>query len=96
MTGDSRIVTQLGVLDKTNEITCLAALLEPFGPAGTVVTADALHTRRDHAVCLVEVKQAHYVFTVKKNQPLLHQWLRALPRERATAKFYDRSQGHGP
>ena len=51
--------------DKTNEITCFAALLEPFDLAGIVVTADALHTQRDVAVFLVEVKKAHYAFTVK-------------------------------
>ncbi|WP_328546106.1 hypothetical protein [Streptomyces platensis] len=29
--------------DKTNEITCFAALLEPNGLAEVTVTADALH-----------------------------------------------------
>ncbi|MEU2159358.1 ISAs1 family transposase [Streptomyces sp. NPDC019396] len=43
----------------------------------------------------VEVKKAHYVFTVKKYQPTFHELLRTLPWERATAKFYHRSQGHG-
>jgi predicted transposase YbfD/YdcC len=95
MTSDGRTVTQLRVPDKTNEITCFAALLDPFDLAGIVVTADALHTQRDHAVFLVEVKKAHYAFTVKKNRPTLHERLRTLPWERATAKFYDRSQGHG-
>ena len=95
MTGDGRTVTQLRVPDKTNEITCFAALLEPFDLSGVVVTADALHTQRDHALFLVEVKKAHYAFTVKKNRPALHERLRTLPWERATAKFYDRSQGHG-
>ncbi|MER7694883.1 ISAs1 family transposase [Streptomyces sp. NPDC097610] len=95
MTSDGRTVTQLRVPGKTNEITCFAALLDPFDLAGTVVTADALHTQRDHAVFLVEVKKAHYAFTVKKNRPALHARLRTLPWERATAKFYDRSQGHG-
>ncbi|KPI17091.1 transposase, IS4 family protein [Actinobacteria bacterium OV450] len=35
--------------DKTNEITGFAALLAPFDLTGTVVTADALHTQREHA-----------------------------------------------
>lgn len=34
---------QLRVPDKTNEITCFAALLEPYGLAEVTVTADALH-----------------------------------------------------
>ncbi|SHN34868.1 hypothetical protein [Actinacidiphila paucisporea] len=43
------------------------------------VTADALHTHRDHARYLVETKKAHYAFTVKKNQKGLHEQLRILP-----------------
>ena len=59
------------------------------------MTADALHAQRDHARFLVGTKQAHYAFTVKKNQKGLHEQLRALPWDEATAKFYDRSTGHG-
>lgn len=95
MTSNGQTITQLRVPDKTNEITCFAALVEPFDLAGIVVTADALHTQREHAVFLVEVKKAHYAFCVKKNRPMLHERLRTLPWERARAKFYDRSQGHG-
>jgi hypothetical protein len=36
-----------------------------------VVTADALHTHANAATFLVEAKQAHYLFTVKPNQPSL-------------------------
>ncbi|WP_405855417.1 ISAs1 family transposase [Streptomyces sp. NBC_01515] len=95
MTGDGRTLTQLRVPDKTNEITCFAALLEPFDLTGIVVTADALHTRRGHAVFLAETKKAHYAFTVKKNRPSLYERLRTLSWERATATFYDRIEGHG-
>ncbi|MFE9633380.1 transposase [Streptomyces sp. NPDC006463] len=72
MTGAGRTMAQLRVPDKTNEITCFAALLEPFDLAGVVVTADALHTQRAHARFLVDEKQAHYLLTVKANQPALH------------------------
>ncbi|WP_328623513.1 hypothetical protein [Streptomyces sp. NBC_00354] len=41
--------------DRTNEITAFTALLDPFDLTGTVVTADALHTQREHAKWLVEV-----------------------------------------
>ncbi|WP_447028794.1 ISAs1 family transposase [Streptomyces hypolithicus] len=95
MTGSGQTVTQLRVPDKTNEITCFAALLEPYDLTGITVTADALHTQRDHARFLVETKKAHYAFTVKRNQKLLHQQLRTLPWQKATAKFYDRAEGHG-
>ncbi|MGJ5890789.1 hypothetical protein ACSCBZ_02400 [Streptomyces niveiscabiei] len=46
MTGTGQTVTQLRVPDKTNEITCFAALLEPFDLAGVTVTADALCRHR--------------------------------------------------
>ncbi|MCX4781729.1 hypothetical protein [Streptomyces sp. NBC_01264] len=37
-----------------------------------MVTADALHTQREHAKWLVEAKNAHYLMVVKGNQPNLH------------------------
>ena len=44
-----------------------------------VVTADALHTQRDHASFLVD-RGADYLLVVKANQPALHAqlagWLR--------------------
>jgi hypothetical protein len=36
-----------------------------------VVTAEALHTHADAAEFLVTGRQAHYLFTVKANQPTL-------------------------
>jgi len=59
------------------------------------VTADALHTQRAHAHFLVEQKDAHYAFPVKKNQPIPYAQLKTLPWDKATAKFYDRSHGNG-
>ncbi|WP_241002798.1 ISAs1 family transposase [Streptomyces sp. CB01881] len=95
MTGDGRTVTQLRVPDKTNEITCFAALLEPFDLTGVTVTADALHTQRAHARFLVDEKKAHYLLVVKANQPELHRRLRSLPWKNVTARRYDREIGHG-
>jgi predicted transposase YbfD/YdcC len=95
VTDAGQTVTQLRVPGKTNEITCFADLLAPFSLAGVTVTADALHAQRDHARFLVEDKQAHYALTVKKNQPGLHERLRTLPWNKATAKYYDRTEGHG-
>jgi predicted transposase YbfD/YdcC len=95
MTGAGQTVTQLRVPDKTNEITCFAALLEPLDLAGVTVTADALHTQRAHARFLVEEKQAHFLLVVKANQPGLLRQLRALPWKHATARRYDRESGHG-
>ncbi len=63
------VVAQREVDHKTNVITQFRALLADVDLEGVVVTADALHTQRDHATFLVEQKKADYVFTVKGNQP---------------------------
>lgn len=63
---------------KTNEIPEIKPLLDPLPLQGRVVTADALHTQRETARFLVEDKQAHYLFTVKENQPTLYNDLMAL------------------
>ncbi|MFF7889428.1 transposase [Streptomyces sp. NPDC020794] len=93
MTGDGRTVTQLRIPDKTNEITCFAALLAPFDLTGVTVTADALHTQPAHARFLVDEKKAHYLLVVKANQPELHRRLRSLPWKDVTARRYDREIG---
>ena len=49
----------------------LKPLLGRLDLAGTVVTADALQTHAEAADFLVTVKQAHYLFTIKANQPTL-------------------------
>ncbi|WP_197085358.1 ISAs1 family transposase [Saccharothrix sp. ST-888] len=95
MTGDGRTVTQLRVPDKTNEISCFAVLLDPYDLTRVTVTADALHTRRDHARFLVEEKKAHHLPVVKANQPELRRTLRSLPWKQVTARRYDREIGHG-
>ncbi|MGW1365276.1 ISAs1 family transposase [Streptomyces chartreusis] len=69
--------------------------MSPFGLTGVVVTADALHTHRDHARWLVEAKKAHCLLVVKRNQPTLHSALRSLPWKEVTARRYDREAGHG-
>jgi hypothetical protein len=63
------VIAQREVAHKTNEITEFRALLADVDLEGAVVTADALHTQRDHARFLVEEKNADYVFIVKGNQP---------------------------
>jgi len=67
------VIAQRQVTSKTNEIKVLKPLLEPLSIEGSVVTADALHTQREAARYLVEDKKAHYLFTVKDNQPTLSQ-----------------------
>ena len=47
------VLGQVRVDGTTNEITRFAPLLEPLDLAGCVITADALHTQREHAQFLV-------------------------------------------
>ncbi|WP_327710584.1 ISAs1 family transposase [Streptomyces sp. NBC_00464] len=95
VTGSGQTIGQLRVPDRTNEITCFAALLAPFDLHEVTVTADALHTQRAHARFLVEQKQAHYLLVVKANQPALFAALRSLPWPKVSARHYQRGRGHG-
>jgi DDE_Tnp_1-associated/Transposase DDE domain len=65
------VLAQREIAAKTNEIPELAPLLAELDLAGVVVTADALHTQRATAEHLVGDRGAHYVLTVKGNQPTL-------------------------
>ena len=67
----------------------------PLDLAGAVVTADALHAQREHAEFLVTEKNAHYILTVKNNQPSLHAQLKNLPWRQIPAGFDARDRGHG-
>jgi hypothetical protein len=59
------VLAQASVDGKSNEITAFAPLLEPLDLAGCVITADALHTQREHAKFLVADKKAHYILVVE-------------------------------
>lgn len=65
------VLNQVEVADKASELKAVQPLLDPLPLAGRVVTADALHTQVETARYLVEDKEAHYLFTVKDNQPTL-------------------------
>lgn len=73
-------VAQREIPTKTNEIPEIKPLLEPLALSERVVTADALHTQRETARFRVEDKHAHYLLTVKENQPTLYADLKALDR----------------
>ena len=94
------VLAQLAVAAKTNEIPMLAPLLDRIAISGVVVTVDALHTQRAAAEYLHR-RGAHYIFTVKDNQPRLRARLAALPWAQIPAPVsythldvYKR-QGHG-
>ena len=57
-------------LKQTNEIGMVIPLLDTLPLTGKTLTADALLTQRKLATYLIE-RGAHYVFTVKDNQPTL-------------------------
>jgi predicted transposase YbfD/YdcC len=89
------VLAQASVDAKTNEITRFAPLLEDLDLAGSVITADALHTQREHAEFLVAGKDAHYILVVKKNQPGLYAQLKNLPWRQIPAAATQRDRGHG-
>lgn len=94
-TGRGAVIAQHQIGGKTNEIPAFAPLLRPLNLADVVVTADALHTQREHATFLVEEKQAHYLLTVKKNQPSLHRQLKQLPWPKIETGHTETHHGHG-
>jgi predicted transposase YbfD/YdcC len=86
------VLAQTEVDSKTNEITQFRPLLDL---TDTVVTADALHTQREHADWLVTAKHAAYLLIVKHNQPALHHQLKALPWPDIPVADHTRDRGHG-
>ncbi|MCU6482744.1 ISAs1 family transposase [Arthrobacter sp. A2-55] len=89
------VLVQENVSEKHNEITYFKPLLEGIKDiGGIIVTADALHTQREHADYL-HSRSAHYVLTVKANQPRLHDQLRALPWKQVRAGNKTRESANG-
>ena len=72
------VVGQRRVSDKSNEIPALPELLAPLDLDGALITADAMHTQRSTAQWIIS-RGAHYLLTVKDNQPGLKRELERLP-----------------
>jgi predicted transposase YbfD/YdcC len=89
------VLAQTDVDPTTNEIARFQPLLDRLDLTDTVVTADALHTQREHADWLVTHKHAAYLLMVKANQPSLHHQLRRLPWREVPVADYTRDRGHG-
>jgi predicted transposase YbfD/YdcC len=89
------VLGQVEVGSKTNEIPLFSTLLDDVDLTGAVATADALHAQRDHADYLVARRGAHYLLTVKRNQPTLHAQLAALPWRQVPVADRRRERGHG-
>jgi predicted transposase YbfD/YdcC len=89
------VLAQTDVNAKANEIARFQPLLEDLDLAGRIITADAMHTQREHADWLVSVKHAAYILIVKANQPTLHRQLAALPWRQIPVQDHTRDRGHG-
>ena len=88
------VLAQADVAGTTNELTGFRPLLERLDLTGRVVTADALHTQREHADWLVTAKHAAYVLLVKANQPTLRHQLTTLPWRDVPVLDETRDRGH--
>ena len=89
------LLDHLEVGVKHNETSHFTGLLEPLDLDGAVVTFDALHTVRANLTWLAGHKKAHYIAVVKRNQPLLHARVKALPWRQVPAGSSTRERGHG-
>ncbi|MGW4931371.1 ISAs1 family transposase [Agromyces sp. NPDC004153] len=89
------VLAQTEVDGKTNEITRFRPLLQHLDLTDAVITADALHTQRDHAHFLATEKNAHYVLIVKKNQPTLYNQVKRLLWKQIPIQHRERDRGHG-
>jgi len=89
------VLAQRQVDGAPGEVPGFRPLLEGLDLAGQVVTADALHTHADTAEFLVTSKQAHYLFTVKANQPTLLDRCARLPWHHVPELDRTRDRGHG-
>jgi predicted transposase YbfD/YdcC len=91
------VLTQIGVDGKSNEITAFTPLLHRLthlSLAGVVITADAMHTQRDHVTWLTS-RGAHWVLTVKGNQPGLRRQLAGLPWKQVDIAHRSAETSHG-
>ncbi|MFF6780779.1 ISAs1 family transposase [Streptomyces sp. NPDC012510] len=83
---------------KSNEIPEFAPLLDTIDYSDlheAVITVDAMHAQKGHARYLVEDRHAHYLLSVKNNQPTLAGQLRKLPWGKAPVLDRSRDRGHG-
>jgi predicted transposase YbfD/YdcC len=91
---DGAVLAQRQVDGAPGEVPAFEPLLAGLDLAGVVVTADALHTQRDHASFLVG-RGADYLLVVKANQPTLHAQLAGLPWRQIPVMDRTRDHGHG-
>ncbi len=76
-TEQAKVLSQVAVGRKENEITKAPKALENVKIKGKIITADAMHTQRRLSAVITE-QGADYVFPVKENQPALYQSIQQL------------------
>jgi predicted transposase YbfD/YdcC len=93
---DGTTAAQLPVdVRKTNEIPVFRQLLKKVPDlAGTVITADQMHTQRKHARD-IDAAGAFFIFTLGENQPRLFDAAGALPWESVAGEAWTVDRGHG-
>jgi hypothetical protein len=89
------VLAQRQVGGAPEEVPAFARLLADLDVAGVVVTADAPQTHAEAAEFLVTQEQAHYLLTVKANQPILLERCAGLPWHRVPVADRTRDRGHG-
>ena len=88
------VLGQVQVEAKGSEVAAFTTLLDELDLTDVLVTADAVHTNRNHADYLHE-RGGHYLLTAKLNQPTLLRRLRALPWKQIGVAGRERGRGHG-
>jgi predicted transposase YbfD/YdcC len=98
---DGRVLRQVAVADKSNEITAAPRLLRGWKLRGTVTTMDAMLTQEKLAR-QIRRQGGHYLMVVKSNQPALLQAIERLFTDPPLAAVTDcpetvttRDKGHG-
>lgn len=93
-TGSGEVLGRQVVDGKSDEMNVFGPLLDRVDITGAIVTADALHTQHAY-VTYLQGRGAHYLFTVKGNQPSVHRQLSALPRKHGAIADHTTDKGHG-
>lgn len=88
------VLGQSVVDGKTNEINAFGPLLDRIDITAAIITADALHTQRAH-VSYLTGRGAHYLLTVKANQPRLLRQVKALPWTEVPVADTTTGKAHG-
>jgi predicted transposase YbfD/YdcC len=92
---NSVVIAERLVGAKSNEVPQFQPLLRGLNLAGWVITMDAGHTVRAHAVFLTEELFAHYVMIVKGNQQGLFARLDAVDWKNVPIGYATTDVGHG-